>query len=86
MKIRRKRALGLNEPLRHADHPLPVTRRQFLGQGFMTGGVAMVGASAFSLFADPRAGLRDAIAGYRRSQEQSLQHRAGRRQDSFHLL
>ncbi len=55
MKIRRKQALGLNEPLRHADHPLPVTRREFLGQGFVTGGVAMVGASAFSLFANPRA-------------------------------
>jgi len=55
MKIRRTRALGLNEPLRHPDHPLPVTRRQFLGQGFITGGVAMAGASVFSLFADPRA-------------------------------
>ena len=55
MKIRRKQALGLNEPLRHPDHPLPVTRRQFLAQGFLTGGVAMVGASAFSLFANPRA-------------------------------
>ena len=32
----------------------PVTRREFLGQGFITGSVALAGASAFSLFADPR--------------------------------
>src|SRR3977135_155054 len=54
MKIRRKRALGLNEPLRHADHPRPVTRREFLAQGFITGSIAFAGASAFTLFADPR--------------------------------
>ena len=55
MKIRRKQALGLNDPLRHADHPRPVTRREFLGQGFVTGSIALAGASAFSLFANPRA-------------------------------
>jgi hypothetical protein len=54
MKITRKRPLGLNEPLRHADHPRPVNRRQFLAQGFIGGGVALAGASVFSLFADPR--------------------------------
>ena len=54
MKNRRKQALGLNEPLRHADHPRPVTRREFLGQGFVTGSIALAGASAFTLFANPR--------------------------------
>jgi hypothetical protein len=54
MKIRRKQALGPKEPLRHPDHPRPVTRREFLGQGFISGGVALAGVSAFSLFADPR--------------------------------
>ena len=54
MKIRRKQALGPKEPLRHPDHPRPVTRREFLGQGFITGSVALAGVSAFSLFADPR--------------------------------
>src|SRR5882672_5959973 len=54
MKIRRKRALGLNEPLRHPDHPRPVIRREFLAQGFITGSIAFAGASAFTLFADPR--------------------------------
>jgi hypothetical protein len=55
MKIRRKRTLGLNEPLRHADHPRPVSRREFLAQGFVTGSIAFAGASAFTLFANPRA-------------------------------
>ena len=54
MKIKRKRPLGPNDPLRHPDHPLPVTRRQFLAQGFIGGGIALAGASAFSLFANPR--------------------------------
>lgn len=55
MRIRRKRALGLDEPLRHPDHPRPMTRRQLIAQGFMGGGAALTGASVFGLFANPRA-------------------------------
>ena len=33
-------------PLLHADHPRPVTRRQFLSQGFMTGAAYTVGGIA----------------------------------------
>jgi hypothetical protein len=54
MKIRRKRPLGLNDPLRHADHRRPVTRREFLAQGFVRGAATVAGFSVFSLFADPR--------------------------------
>lgn len=54
MKIRRKGRLGLNEPLRHPDHSRPVSRRDFLSQGFITGAATVAGFSAFSLFADPR--------------------------------
>ncbi len=50
-----KRALALNEPLRHPDHSLPRTRREFISQGFMTGGAAVAGVSALSMFANPRA-------------------------------
>lgn len=44
MIIRKKlpKALGLNEPLRHADHKRPVSRRDFLAQGFMTGAATVV--------------------------------------------
>ncbi len=33
-------------PLYHTDHPRPVTRRQFLSQGFMTGAAYTVGGVA----------------------------------------
>ncbi|MFT3907660.1 MAG: hypothetical protein QM718_15290 [Steroidobacteraceae bacterium] len=54
MKIRRKGPLGLNEPLRHPDHRRPLTRRDFIAQGFMTGAATVAGFSALSLFANPR--------------------------------
>src|ERR1700754_2524645 len=42
IKSKRKRALGLNEPLRHESHKKPVTRRDFLAQGFTTGAATVV--------------------------------------------
>jgi len=42
IKSRRKRALGLDEPLRHESHKKPVTRRDFLAQGFVTGAATVV--------------------------------------------
>ncbi len=49
-----KKGLGLHEPLRHPDHPVPRTRRQFIAQSFMTGGATVLLPSIFSLMADPR--------------------------------
>lgn len=50
------RKLGLDEPILHRDsHKRPSTRRDFIAQGFKTGGVALAGASVFSLFGNPRA-------------------------------
>ncbi|MCC5793222.1 MAG: general secretion pathway protein GspF [Chromatiales bacterium] len=51
---RRKKTIDFNAPLRHPDHPRPVTRRQFIAQGFMTGAATIVGGGVFSLFANPR--------------------------------
>ena len=51
----RKRNFGLSSPLRHADHKRPVTRRDFISQGFMTGAATVMGTSLFSLFANPNA-------------------------------
>lgn len=42
IKSRNKRSLGLNEPLKHGSHKKPVTRRDFLAQGFMTGAATVV--------------------------------------------
>ena len=53
----RKNHNGLlpDEPLLHRDHSRPVTRRDFLRQGFITGTGVTLGGSLFSLFANPRA-------------------------------
>jgi hypothetical protein len=50
-----RKSLGLNEPLRHPDHKHPITRRDFIAQGFRAGLGVVLGGSVFSLFANPRA-------------------------------
>jgi len=37
--------LGLNEPLRHADHAKPMSRREFIAQGFATGAATIASGS-----------------------------------------
>ena len=45
---------GINEPLKHADHARPVTRRDFISQGFATGAASVVGGSLLNgLFTTP---------------------------------
>lgn len=49
------RKLALDEPILHRDaHKRPVSRRDFIAQGFQAGGATLAGASVFSLFANPR--------------------------------
>lgn len=52
---RRRQPLSPDAPLLHADHARPVTRRDFLRQGFISGSGIVLGGSLFSLFANPRA-------------------------------
>ena len=54
IKSRPKRALGLNEPLRHGSHKKPVTRRDFLAQGFTTGAATVVAPATLSMMLNPR--------------------------------
>ena len=57
MIIRRKppRSLRPDEPIRHRDaHKRPVTRRDFIAQGFMSGAATVVMPAAFALLANPR--------------------------------
>jgi hypothetical protein len=54
---KKSKGLGLHEPLRHQDHPVPTTRRQFLAQSFITGGASVLLPSVFSLLANPRTAL-----------------------------
>jgi len=52
------RQLGLDEPIRHAEgHKRPVTRRDFLAQGFAAGLGTVVAPTVFGLFANPRAAM-----------------------------
>lgn len=54
IKSRRKRALALDEPIRHASHKRPVTRRDFLAQGFTTGAATVIAPSILGALLNPR--------------------------------
>ncbi len=41
----KNKALSLNAPLRHANHSRPLTRREFIAQGFATGAATIMGGS-----------------------------------------
>jgi hypothetical protein len=49
------RTLTPGAPIRHPDHPRPVSRRDFLRQGFISGAATIAAPSVFALFANPRA-------------------------------
>jgi hypothetical protein len=51
---RRKNKRHFDDPLLHPDHPRPVTRRQFVAQGFMSGAAYATAGGVLSLFSDPR--------------------------------
>jgi hypothetical protein len=51
---KKSKALGLNEPLRHQDHPRPRSRREFLAQSFITGSATVIGPSLLGMLAAPR--------------------------------
>ncbi len=62
IKSQRKRALGLNEPLRHGAHKRPVTRRDFLAQGFTTGAATVIAPAALSMMPRQAAALTPDLA------------------------
>jgi len=43
-----------DDPLRHTDHARPVTRRDFVSQGFLSGSAMALGGGVMSLFSNPR--------------------------------
>src|SRR5437868_5910479 len=54
IKSRRKRTLKLDEPIKHGSHKRPVTRRDFLAQGFMTGAATVVAPAILGSLLNPR--------------------------------
>lgn len=57
MAKKKNRTLHPDEPLLHADHSRPVTRREFISQGFVAGAGAVVGPSMLGML-----GMNDAKA------------------------
>ncbi|MBI3562788.1 MAG: general secretion pathway protein GspF [Gammaproteobacteria bacterium] len=47
---KKRQPLHPDAPLLHPDHPRPVTRRQFLRQGFIKGGALVTGPALLNLF------------------------------------
>jgi len=52
--FRKRKILSPDDPLLLNNHRRPVTRREFISQGFMTGAGTILGGSIFSLFANPQ--------------------------------
>jgi len=51
---KRRQPLGLDEPLRHPDHRRPMTRREFIAQGFLTGAAVVASPTLLGLLAYSR--------------------------------
>ncbi len=51
---KKRNARHWDAPQLHGDHPRPVTRRQFVSQGFMSGAAYTLGAGALGIFSAPR--------------------------------
>ncbi len=49
----KKQILSVDDPLYHNDHARPVSRRDFIRQGFLAGSATVLSGGVFSLFANP---------------------------------
>jgi hypothetical protein len=54
IKSQRRRKIGLDQPLKHEVHKKPVTRRDFLAQGFLTGAATIVAPSLLATVLAPQ--------------------------------
>ncbi|MGD8421887.1 MAG: general secretion pathway protein GspF, partial [Gammaproteobacteria bacterium] len=54
-KFKKRQYLAPDEPLKFEDHGRPLSRRQFIRQGFLSGSATLLSGSVFSLFANPNA-------------------------------
>ncbi len=53
--LRKRKKRDIDDPILHENHKRPVTRRDFIAQGFMAGTGTILGPSIFGMFANPRA-------------------------------
>ena len=54
-KNHKNKILSVDAPLLHNDHSRPVSRRDFISQGFIGGSAVLMGGGALSLLANPNA-------------------------------
>ena len=54
IQVKRKLRRPIDSPQMHENHKRPITRRDFLAQGFIAGGATLLGGGIMSLFANPR--------------------------------
>ena len=52
-RIKKKQYLAPDDPLKFEDHGRPVSRRQFIRHGFITGSATVLSGGIFSMFANP---------------------------------
>jgi hypothetical protein len=57
--VKKRNILLPDDPLFLNSHSRPVTRRDLISQGFMTGAGSILGGSIFSLFANPQAAMAE---------------------------
>lgn len=53
-RFKKKQSVHPDAPLLHEDHGKPMSRRQFVRQGFTAGGASLLTGGVLSLFANPR--------------------------------
>lgn len=51
---KKRKPVSINEPLRHPDHPRPVTRRDFLRQGFLGASAMVTGGTLLKYLLQPQ--------------------------------
>jgi|HigsolmetaAR201D_1030396.scaffolds.fasta_scaffold00555_6 hypothetical protein len=59
IKSRRKRPLEIGEPIRHESHRRPVTRRDFLAQGFISGTATVIAPAGLGALLNARRARAD---------------------------
>ena len=53
-RFKKKQSVHPDAPLLHEDHGKPMSRRQFVRQGFAAGGASLLTGGVLSLFTNPR--------------------------------
>lgn len=56
------RPLSVDEPLRHPDHPRPVTRREFMRQGFLGASAVVTGGTLLKYLLQPQLAMADVLS------------------------